>query len=62
MIWLADAFMWCWCWVAYWLVILLPLHHKPLHPVWNWLLPYAGFYGFHDPSWMTWRWSGRVSR
>jgi hypothetical protein len=60
MIYIADVFMWCWCWLAYQLVIILPSHQRWVEPVWKWLLPFAGYYGYHDPEIHTWRWSGRV--
>lgn len=61
MIFAADCFMWAFCWAAYWVVLALPSGRRNGPATWLWwqLLPFAGFYGFHEP-WMTWRWSGRV--
>jgi hypothetical protein len=64
---LADVFMWCWCWAAYQVVVhALPQPHtyadwrqRLVSRVELWLLPYAGYYGYHDPEFHTWRWSGR---
>lgn len=63
MTYLADVFMWCWCWLAYRLVILLPVARRRslIDRATFWLLPFAGFYGYHDPDCgTTWRWSRRV--
>lgn len=49
-----DPAMWAWCWIAYRLVMVLPIHWK----LWSWLLPFAGYYGFHVPE-APWRWSER---
>jgi hypothetical protein len=49
-----DVLMWCWCRVAYAMVMRLPI---------SWcdpILPYAGFYGYHEPGVTPWRWSMRV--
>lgn len=63
MTYLADVFMWCWCWLAYRLVIVMPVGRRNGPATWLFgkLLPFAGYYGFHEP-WMNWRWSGRVRR
>lgn len=62
MTYLADVFMWCWCWVAYRLVIALPMAPKDslLDRFTFWLLPYAGYYGNHEPECCSWRWSQRA--
>lgn len=51
---LADPIMWAWCWLAYGLVMILPMHWRLS---W-WLLPFAGYYAFHVPE-TPWRWSER---
>lgn len=63
MIYLADVFMWGWCWLAHRLVLALPVARKGsvVDRLTFWLLPFAGFYGYHDPDCgTTWRWSRRV--
>ena len=50
---LLDGPYWVWCWIAYHLVLAWP--NGRLDRAWFWLLPYAGFYGYHDPTWMSWR-------
>lgn len=62
MIYLADVAVWCGAFAAYWLIVLLPLGERRTaygRVMW-WLLPWAGYYGFHE-SWMEWRWSRRRS-
>lgn len=59
---LSDALMWAFCWLAYRLVIWLPSERGgAIQRLWYWLLPYAGYYGFHE-RWMDWRWSRRPRR
>lgn len=48
-----DPLMWAWCWLAFRLVLVLPIHWR----VWLWLLPFAGFYAYHVPGVTPWRWS-----
>lgn len=59
----ADLCMWAWCALAHRLVIILPIARRGslLDRFTFWLLPFAGFYGYHDPACgTTWRWSQRV--
>jgi len=53
-----DVLMWCWCWFAWCLVGFLP--YQLTRWAWDWLLPFAGYYGYHDPEFTSWRWSERV--
>lgn len=65
MTYLSDVFMWCWCWLAYRLVLILPITRREglIDRFTFWLLPFAGYYGYHDPECgTTWRWSGRLVR
>jgi len=60
---LADIFMWCWCWLAWLAVIVIPItrRHGAIDRFTLWLLPFAGFYAYHDPDCgTTWRWSERA--
>lgn len=54
MTYLADVFMWGFCWLAYRLALIVPYGR-----LYMWLLPFAGYYAYHDPEFHTWRWSGR---
>ena len=47
-----DYPMRAFCWLAYRLVLIMPIDWR----LWKWLLPYAGFYAYHE-SWLPWRWS-----
>lgn len=49
-----DYAMWAWCWVAYRLVLILPIQWRLSF----WLLPYAGYYAYSTPE-SGWRWSER---
>lgn len=51
-----DPFMWAWCWIAFRLVMVLPIQW----PLCSWLLPFAGYYAYHDPEFHSWRWSERI--
>lgn len=60
-----DPLMWASCWLAYRLVMILP-DGAPAGSLrdrlWFWLLPFTGFYGYHDPEFTPWRWSQRIRR
>jgi hypothetical protein len=58
---LADVFMWCWCWLACQLVSALPITRRGslVDRFTFWLLPFAGYYGYHVPGLTPWRWSRR---
>lgn len=64
MTYLSDVFMWCWCWLAYRLVMILPIARTGslVDRFTFWLLPFAGHYGYHDPDFCSWRWSRRIVR
>lgn len=49
-----DPLVWAWCWLAYWLVMAIPIHWRTATR----LLPFAGYYAYSTPS--RWRWSERV--
>lgn len=55
---ISDLAMWCWCWLAYLLVMTLPIHWR----LWKAVLPYAGFHAYHVPGVTPWRWSERAGR
>lgn len=52
-----DPLMWGWCWLAYRIVLVLPIQWR----LFGALLPFAGYYAYHSPRLETsWRWSERV--
>lgn len=55
-----DVLIWVGCWAAHWFIRLVPMAARKslLGRAWWGLLPYAGYYAFHEP-WMNWRWSQR---
>lgn len=55
-----DPLMWGWCGGAYLLVMVLPPAPRGSRRdrFWFWLLPFAGYYGYHEEG-MPWRWSER---
>lgn len=60
---LFDPLMWGWCWLANGLVSIIPITRRgdALDRFKFWLLPFAGFYAYHEPGiGTTWRWSERV--
>lgn len=56
MTYLADLLIWSFCWLACRLVMVLPMGWR----LTLWLLPFAGYYGYHVPGLTTWRWSRRI--
>lgn len=62
MTYLTDLIMWAWCWAACQVSNALPItrRHSLVDRFTFWLLPFAGFYAYHDPELgSTWRWSER---
>ena len=58
-----DPLVWLWCAVAWALVMAIPITKRGdlLDRFKFWLLPFAGFYAYHEPGvGATWRWSERV--